>query len=81
MRGLNTRISGGVRFFELKTMEVAIDKVCLVEENLAMALGGYTGVSIGSSPTSIFGSRGGQPQAAGYSRSYQEPSKGGPQLQ
>lgn len=69
-RGLNARISGGVRVFEPKTMEVVVEKAHLVEENLAMALGGHTGVQIGSAPVTGFGSRGGKPQATRTSRKF-----------
>lgn len=48
IRGLNAHISGGVRVFEPKTMEVVVEKACIVEENLTMAIGGHTGVKIGS---------------------------------
>lgn len=42
VRGTNNCISGGVRVFEPKTMEVVMEKVHLVEENLAITLGGQT---------------------------------------
>lgn len=54
IRGLNSCISGGVHVFELKTMEVAVENAHIVEENLAMALGGKTGVQIGSVPPKSF---------------------------
>lgn len=44
IRGLNARISGGVRVFESKTMEVVVEKARIVEDNLVMALGGHTRV-------------------------------------
>lgn len=43
VKGLNSHLYGGVRVFEPKTMEVAMEKACLVEENLALALGGHMG--------------------------------------
>lgn len=80
IRGLNARISGRVRVFKPKTMEVAVEKACIVEENLTLALGGQTGVQIGSAPIAGFGPRGGQIQTGGSSRNQQAPAKAG-QLQ
>lgn len=40
IRGLNACISSGVQVFELKIMEVVVEKAQIVEENLAMDLGG-----------------------------------------
>lgn len=77
IRGLNARISGGVRVFEPKTMEVAVEKARIVEENLVMALGGHTGVHIGSAPAAGFSPWGGQAQIGGSSRNQQTPLKGG----
>lgn len=67
-RGLNSRLRGGVRVFEPKTMEAAVEKARLVEENLAMALGGHMGVQIGSSSATGSSARGGQPQGDAPSR-------------
>lgn len=47
--GLNTHFSGGVRVFKPKTMEITVEKAHLVEENMAMELGGHMGVQIGIS--------------------------------
>lgn len=44
VQGLNAQINGDMRFFEPKMMEVATEKDRLVEENLAMALGGHIGL-------------------------------------
>lgn len=44
IRGLNSFISGGFWVFEPKTMEVAMEIAQIIEENLAMALGGQMGV-------------------------------------
>lgn len=43
-RGLNAHISGDAHVFEPKTMEVAVEKDWIVEENLDMDLGGQMGV-------------------------------------
>lgn len=58
-------------------MEVAVEKAHLVEENMAMALGGQTGVQIGSAPPTSFESQGSHSQAMGFSRIHQAPTKGG----
>lgn len=81
IRVLNAHISGGVQVFEPKTMEVTVEKARTVEENLIMALGGHTGVQIGSAPIAGFSPRGGQVQTGGFSRNQQTPTKGGQQQQ
>ncbi|XP_059075036.1 uncharacterized mitochondrial protein AtMg00860-like [Cryptomeria japonica] len=43
LRGLNNRISGGVRVFKPASMEIVVAKAKLVELNLIHALGGQTG--------------------------------------
>lgn len=76
VRGLNAQISGGVRVFQPKTMEVAVEKARLVEENLAMALGGHIGGQMGSTLVSGVVSHGGPVLAAGSSKGHPETSKG-----
>ena len=51
LRGLNDRISGGVRVFEPPSIEIVVVKARLVELNLSHALGAHLGVQIGSAPS------------------------------
>lgn len=44
VRGLSDHISGGVQILDPKTMEVAVEKAHLVEENLNLSLGGAPGM-------------------------------------
>lgn len=60
LRGLNDRISGGVRVFEPTLVEIAVAKARLVELNLSRALGGQPRVQIGSAPSSWNKARGNQ---------------------
>lgn len=50
VRGLNERINGGVQLFEPKSMEVVMEKACLVEDNFNSTLGGTPGAQIVSAP-------------------------------
>ncbi|XP_059064882.1 receptor-like protein 20 [Cryptomeria japonica] len=72
---------GGVRVFELASMEIAMAKARLVELNLSHALGGKTGVQIGSAPTSGNKAQGNQSQSAAPFRTPQAPIKSGQQQQ
>lgn len=74
IKGLNAHISGGVRVFKSKTMEVDV-------ENVDMALGGHTGVQLGDAPLVGFRSQGGQSLAIGSSKGIQAPTKGEQQQQ
>ncbi|XP_059072251.1 uncharacterized protein LOC131043017 [Cryptomeria japonica] len=81
LRGLNDRISGGVRVFEPVSVEAAVAKARLVEQNLIRAHGGQAGVQIGSVPSSGNRARGNQSQSAAPFRTPQAPAKGGQQQQ
>lgn len=50
VRGLNERIGGEVRMHGPKTLEVAVEKARLAEENLSLALGGAIGGQTVSAP-------------------------------
>lgn len=63
MRGLNDCINGGVRVFEPSSVELAMAKSKLIENNLACAHGGQLGVQIGNAPFSGSRTRGNQSQA------------------
>ncbi|GLJ16906.1 hypothetical protein SUGI_0291780 [Cryptomeria japonica] len=79
LRGLTDRISGGVRVFELASVEIAMVKARLVELNLSHALDGQTSVQIGSAPSSSNRARGIQSQSAAPFRTPRAPAKGGQQ--
>ncbi|XP_057839807.2 uncharacterized protein LOC131049758 isoform X2 [Cryptomeria japonica] len=81
LRGLNDRTSGGVRVFEPASVEVAMAKARLVEQNLSRAHGGQSGVQIGSVPFSGSRARGNQSQPTAPFRSPQAPAKGGQKQQ
>lgn len=68
MRGLSDHGSGEVWMHKPKTLESAMEKARLVEENLALAAGGATRGQTASAPVTLSVARGSQPQTSGFPR-------------